>query len=204
MEKTVTGQVSKSAADFYEEFFVPALFQDRTAQVLDVAGLLPGCSVVDVGCGTGVLTRSALARVGPGGYVAGVGLNDGMIATARRSAPEIDWKQAPAESLPFGDEIAAELRTPYMYGDAASLLSLFEQAGVRDPQVETRDGTARFPSLESWIEMDVKGWTLGDMIDEDQYQLLVREARVDMKPFVQADNSVAFSSPSHVVTAARS
>ncbi len=103
MEETATGQVSKSAADFYEEYFVPALFVARTEKVLDAADLQPGQSVLDVGCGTGVLARDALTRAGPSGSVTGVDLNEGMIATARRAAPDINWTEAPAETLPFED-----------------------------------------------------------------------------------------------------
>ena len=72
MEKTATGQVSGSAADFYEQFFVPALFQNWTGPVLDSAKLTPGQRVLDVGCGTGVLAREALKRIRPNGCVAGL------------------------------------------------------------------------------------------------------------------------------------
>ncbi len=103
----------------------------------------------------------------------------------------------------FGDKIANELHTPYMFGDVAKLRSLFEHAGIEDVKIETKNGTARFPSLKEWIDMDVKGWTLGDMIDDDQYKLLVEEAEGELQHFVKPDGSVAFSSPAHVVSASR-
>ena len=62
--------------------------------------------------------------------------------------------------------------------------------------------TARFPSLEAWVRTDVKGWTLADMIDEDQYQTLLVEARTALAAFERSDGSVAFKSPAHVVTIA--
>ena len=103
----------------------------------------------------------------------------------------------------FGDTIANELRTPYAFGDLDLLRSLFDNAGISGLEVETKDGTARFPSVEAWVNMDVKGWTLGDMIDDDQYALLLSEAQIEMKRFVQSDGSVAFSSPAHILTATR-
>lgn len=95
------GQVSTTAAEVYEQFFVPALFGQFPGPVLEHARVAPGARVLDVGCGTGILARAAAARVGTNGLVAAVDPNDGMLALARRSDPSIDWRLAAAEELPF-------------------------------------------------------------------------------------------------------
>jgi len=62
--------------------------------------------VLDVACGTGAVARAAAGRVAPGGAVSAVDVNPAMVATARRSAPTepaIDWREADATRLPFGD-----------------------------------------------------------------------------------------------------
>lgn len=91
------------AAEAYEEFFVPALFQSWAARVADVAQLEPGQRVLDVACGTGILAREAAARVAPGGSVAGLDADPGMLAVAARLAPKVEWRQGTAESLPYPD-----------------------------------------------------------------------------------------------------
>jgi ubiquinone/menaquinone biosynthesis C-methylase UbiE len=98
-----TGQVTSSAAEFYDEFFVPAIFGEWAPRVVAAANLRPGMRVVDVACGTGVLTLAAADAVTPGGEAVGVDLNPGMLAVARRKAPDIAWHQGAAESLSFGD-----------------------------------------------------------------------------------------------------
>lgn len=103
MSEADRGQVSRSAAEVYEEFFVPALFQQWTGRVADEAGIRPGDRVLDVACGTGVLARRVASRVGPSGSVSGVDINDGMLAVARRQAPAIEWRKGAAEALPFDD-----------------------------------------------------------------------------------------------------
>jgi SAM-dependent methyltransferase len=103
MDASQQGQVTRSAADIYEEFFVPALFAAWPGPVADAAGIGPGQKVLDVACGTGVLAREAASRVRPGGTVTGLDRNDGMLAVARRKAPEIEWRQGEAEALPFPD-----------------------------------------------------------------------------------------------------
>ncbi len=95
------GQVDTSAAEVYEQFFVPALFAEWPAHVLEAANVQSGDSVLDVACGTGVLARTAVDIIGPNGSVVGVDINEGMLAVARQKAPDITWKVAPAEALPF-------------------------------------------------------------------------------------------------------
>lgn len=265
MDATQTGQVNRSAADVYEEFFVPALFQDWTGRVSEAAGLKPGARVLDVACGTGVLARGALTRIRPGGSLVGLDVNDGMLAVARRRTPEIDWQQGPAESLPFdnesfdavisqfglmffedrvaalkemwrvlrsggrlavavwdsldntpgyaavtallqrmfGDRVADGMRAPFSLGDTGDLMPLFAAAGIPDAKLQTMDGTARFPSIESWVHTDVKGWTLADMIDDAQYEALLQAALTEMKCFQRSDGRVEFTAPAHIVSAVK-
>jgi SAM-dependent methyltransferase len=101
---TDRGQLSASAAEVYDGFFVPALFAQWTDIVLDAAEVRSGQRVLDVGCGTGVLARAAHARVGAHGHVAGLDPNDGMLAVARRAEPGIEWQSGPAEQMPYADQ----------------------------------------------------------------------------------------------------
>jgi SAM-dependent methyltransferase len=96
-------QVSMDAAEVYESCFVPAIFGAWAGPVADAAGIRRGDKVLDVGCGTGVLAREALRRVGQEGTVVGVDLNEGMLAVAARTEPKIEWRRGDAASLPFDD-----------------------------------------------------------------------------------------------------
>jgi ubiquinone/menaquinone biosynthesis C-methylase UbiE len=63
--------------------------------------------VLDVACGTGVVTRMAAERAGSTGTVAGLDVNPGMMAVARAETPSslsIDWYEANAESMPLPDK----------------------------------------------------------------------------------------------------
>ena len=94
------GQVTGSAAEVYEQFFVPALFQQWPAKLLDAAAVTSSDRVLDVACGTGVLACQASARTET---VVGVDLNEEMLAMARKKASSVQWKQGNAEALPFED-----------------------------------------------------------------------------------------------------
>ena len=74
---------------------------------VDLAQLQPGENVLDVGCGTGALTRLARVRVGESGKVYGIDAAPQMINLARRKATrhnlEIDFQVGVIEQLAFPD-----------------------------------------------------------------------------------------------------
>jgi len=92
------------AATGYQELLVPALMQEWAPRVADAAGINPGDRVLDVACGTGVLTREAAGRAGPSGAVTGLDLSPEMLAVAARLSPELRWQQGSADALPFPDK----------------------------------------------------------------------------------------------------
>jgi SAM-dependent methyltransferase len=90
----------------YDRYLGPLLFQGFAA---DLAGRLPvtsGTRVLEVACGTGLVTRPLLDRLGGGGSLVATDLNEAMIAHGRSrlpAAPNLEWRQADAQSLPFPD-----------------------------------------------------------------------------------------------------
>jgi SAM-dependent methyltransferase len=100
-------QLETNSAEAYERYLVPALMTRWADRLLDLAGLRPGERALDVACGTGIVARRAAPRVGPGGRVVGLDLNEGMLAVARAASsgirPAIEWRQGNATALPFGD-----------------------------------------------------------------------------------------------------
>lgn len=97
-------QAQIDAANAYEALMVPALFGEWAPRVADAAEIRPGQRVLDVACGTGVLAREILSRVGDAGTVAGLDASPGMLEVARQRAPTVEWRQGVAESLPYGDD----------------------------------------------------------------------------------------------------
>jgi SAM-dependent methyltransferase len=74
---------SATAAENYECYFVPAIGAPLAADLVELAALRPCERVLDVACGTGVVARHALERVGDRGRVVGTDINAGMLAVAR-------------------------------------------------------------------------------------------------------------------------
>ena len=71
-------------------------------QALKRAGVGRGASVLDVGCGTGLLAREALDLIGPAGRLVGVDPSPGMLAQS--DLPGAELLEGGAEALPVADE----------------------------------------------------------------------------------------------------
>ena len=62
-------------------------------------------SLLDVGCGEGVLTHRWATRLGPERRVVGIDLEDAGLRAdwSQRTAPNLEFRAQPAEHLPFAD-----------------------------------------------------------------------------------------------------
>src|SRR5690348_12143450 len=92
-------------ARLYERYLVPLIFQpyaDVTAQRL--AALRPS-AVLEIACGTGVLTRALTSRLPSSCSVTATDLNPAMLEQAKRvgTSRHVTWRQADALTLPFPD-----------------------------------------------------------------------------------------------------
>ena len=75
----------------------------------DLADVVSGQRVLDVGCGPGALTTELVTRLGADG-VAAVDPSEPFVAAARERHPGVQIERAPAEQLPFAnDEFDAAL-----------------------------------------------------------------------------------------------
>ena len=99
--------ITLDAARHYERVVARHLLGRWAPLLADAARLAPGERVLDLACGTGVVTRVAAQRVGREGRVTGVDINAGMVAVARSlPAPDgarIDWLDGSAMAIPMPD-----------------------------------------------------------------------------------------------------
>ncbi|MBI6630813.1 methyltransferase domain-containing protein [Pontibaca salina] len=257
-----TGQVTATAAEIYDAFFVPALFGEWARPLCDAAGIASGVRVIDIACGTGATTRAAQTAASPGGEVMGLDRNTGMLSVARARSPDIAFIEGRAEALPFpdqsfdvvlcqfglmffedraaalqemrrvlrpdghvalsvwdqvetspgyarmiallnrlfGKEEADALRAPFVLGKLPELQAQLARGGMRGAKISTQTGMARFESIAEWVRTDVRGWTLADMIDDDQYAALADAAEREFGDLTSPDGLVCFPAPAHIVT----
>jgi SAM-dependent methyltransferase len=256
----------RDPAEVYDELFVPALFAQWGPRVAKAAAIGLGQSVLDVGCGTGVLACAAAERAGPKGRVVGLDPNERMLAVARRKTAVVTWQLGRAESLPFADasfdavvsqfalmffeskptaiaemlrvlrprgrlviavwdaleratgylaltellrelfgtNVAGAMHAPFALGDRHELLRLLVGAGAAGVEVKTQPGTVSFVSADAMISTErACVWTLGGLLDEQQFAQLRQRAPGVLQPFIRSDGGVQFDCPAHIVYATK-
>lgn len=106
-QKYYGSEYGASAPENYERYFVPAIGAPVAEGLMKQAALGSGERVLDVACGTGVVTRLASRAVGDTGKVAGLDINPGMLAVARSKVPSdhgIEWYESGADAMPFDND----------------------------------------------------------------------------------------------------
>jgi ubiquinone/menaquinone biosynthesis C-methylase UbiE len=95
--------VDENPASIYETHLVSAIFEPLARILIERARPQPGEHVLDAACGTGIVARLVAPIVGPSGRTVGLDYDPIMIETARRLAPEIEWRQGDLQNPPFPD-----------------------------------------------------------------------------------------------------
>jgi len=111
---------------------VPIIFGPWAPLLVDLAQVRQGDRVLDVACGTGIVSRTAAERVGATGSVTGVDLNPGMLKVAQtawsthvHSRVPVSWQEASADKLPLAsasfDVVFCQLGLQFFTDRAAAL-----------------------------------------------------------------------------------
>lgn len=94
-----------SRAENYEKFLVP-IIMDHWAREM-VRTVKQGDRILDIGCGTGIVTRHAAAITGESGSIVGLDMSPEMLEVARLISlpcPNIvSWVEADAAAMPFAE-----------------------------------------------------------------------------------------------------
>jgi len=261
---SAVSEAEVAGAAAYEELHVPALFRQWAPRVAEAGRIAAGHRVLDVACGTGILAREALARVGDEGTVAGLDATPGMLVVAERLQPAVEWRLGLADALPWeadtfdvvvsqfglmffpdraaairemarvlapggrmavavwesldnseaypeavdlldrvaGQAAADALRAPFVLGNRTAVAALLKDAGLTAIEATTESGTARFPSIRTMVEADLRGWlpVMGVNLSEAQIETILGEAEQVLARYVGDDGRVTFAAPAHIVS----
>jgi ubiquinone/menaquinone biosynthesis C-methylase UbiE len=96
-------------------------------------------------------------------------------------------------------EHAATFRSPYSFGDSALLRDLFANAGLKEIDVGTIDGTARFESVPALLRGEIDGSPLAGHLSSDD-PALIHHATIALGDLVQSDGHVIFPNPAVIVS----
>ena len=93
-----------SIPEHYDKYLGPALFEPYASDLAEHVKVAPGASVLEIGCGTGILTRILRDRLAQSVKLVATDLNPAMMEFAVKkfaAAENVEFKQADAADLPF-------------------------------------------------------------------------------------------------------
>jgi ubiquinone/menaquinone biosynthesis C-methylase UbiE len=105
MAERITGFVGTVPAN-YDRYLGPLLFHRHADDLAVRLPVSPGMRVLEVACGTGIVTERLARRLAGHGTLVATDLNAAMIAHAQTRipvSPGLEWRQADGASLPFPD-----------------------------------------------------------------------------------------------------
>jgi ubiquinone/menaquinone biosynthesis C-methylase UbiE len=100
-----------------------------------------------------------------------------------------------------GRTAADVLTAPFVLGDEDELADLLKSAGIEEAVVELREGTVTYPTIEAFVETEVKGSPLEALLDEESYRGLVREAQQELQRYSADGGEVTMPMDAFVITA---
>jgi ubiquinone/menaquinone biosynthesis C-methylase UbiE len=105
----------------------------------------------------------------------------------------------------FGERAAEAFRAPFVLGDPDRLWAICREAGLPHAEILQRRGTVRFSSIAALVSAEhACVWTLGGVLDDDQFARLNKEAERVLKSFVIEGGAIVFDMPALIITTAKS
>ena len=96
---------SGSIPEYYDSILGPAQLHALAADLVKRLPVRPKGDVLELACGTGIVTERLRERIDPNFRLVATDISDAMLAYARNKVKgKIDWRMADAAALPFKDE----------------------------------------------------------------------------------------------------
>jgi ubiquinone/menaquinone biosynthesis C-methylase UbiE len=102
----------------------------------------------------------------------------------------------------FGSDVGNAFRAPFALGDPTRLASICREAGIGDARVTEHHRDVCFDSIDALVSTErACVWTLGGILDDEQFARLLEESKTALKPFMTGGKAIQFDMPSLIVTA---
>lgn len=118
---------------------------------------------------------------------------------------EIEANEGYAELLELVEQVGGTassdvLRSPFSMGNKKGILNLLSNCGLKNYEINTKQKAVLFPSVENWIDCDVKASPIINHITNRQYETLKKEAKTQLKKYIQSNGKVQFKMSAHIIS----
>src|SRR5919197_4841139 len=101
----IAADFSGSMPEYYDSILGPAQFEALAADLVRRLPVRPRGDVLELACGTGILTERLRERIDSNFRLVATDVSDAMLAYARNKVKaKVDWRLADMQQLPFKDQ----------------------------------------------------------------------------------------------------
>lgn len=100
-----------------------------------------------------------------------------------------------------GKSAADILKAPFTLGNKDMLIDLCKAAGIQNAGVTLQEGTITYPTIEIFVETEVKGSPLETLLEDEAYRGLMQEARDKLQQFRTDGDGVTMPMDAFIITA---
>jgi SAM-dependent methyltransferase len=100
-----------------------------------------------------------------------------------------------------GAEAAAMVEGYFAFGEEAGLMRLCQAADIANPKILTREGWARFASIEDFGRIEIKGSPLAALVDDAAHERVLTAAREALGEFRDGAGRFALPLDARIVAA---
>ena len=93
------------------------------------------------------------------------------------------------------------LRKPHVLGNPETLRALFKESGIENPAIAIRDGVYTQPSIDYFLESEVKGSPLNRLFDDESYGALLEETHETLASFLTPSGELVIPMDATIVMA---
>ena len=196
MSGTIKRQFTGSIPEHYDRYMGPAWFGPFGRDLAARLAPDPGGDVLELACGTGLVTRALRQRLAPSRRLVATDLSAPMLAYARAELADlegIEWREADASKLPFPDASFAAVVCSFGVMFVPAREALFAEArrvlrpggtflfNVWDHVEENPCALANAQVVQALFPNDAEVLfdTPYSMADESLLRRLLRDARFD-------------------------
>jgi SAM-dependent methyltransferase len=101
-----------------------------------------------------------------------------------------------------GSEAAARLREPYNLSDPDALRAMFGLAMITSLKIQLKKGTARYPSIDEFVAIEIKHLFSHGLINQDQYERVEDDARRLLEPYKDDSGEIVIPADANIALAA--
>jgi SAM-dependent methyltransferase len=100
-----------------------------------------------------------------------------------------------------GEEAVDIIRKPHVLGEPEVLRTLFDEAGIEDPEIKILDGLYTQPSIDYFLESEVKGSPLNNLFDDESYPPFLEETKEALATYLTSEGNLVIPMDATIVTA---